>query len=76
MSMQKARNLLHTPQLPNDSVLATCSDSHYTLSEAVLQIHEAMWGPKNCTDLLLTQSTASLLVGGETTFHCLLLSCS
>ena len=37
--MYKAGNLLHTAQPPNDSILATCSDNHYTLS-AVLQIHE------------------------------------
>ena len=36
--MHKARNLLHTSQPPKDSMLATCSDNHYTLS-AVLQIH-------------------------------------
>jgi len=75
MSMQKACNL---PQPPNDSVLATCSDSHYTLSECCIAdqwMTEAMWGHRDCTDLMLTQSTASLFVGGETTFHCLLLSC-
>ena len=31
MSMQKACNLLHTPQQPNDSVLGTCSDTVWVL---------------------------------------------
>jgi len=77
----KARYLLHTSQPPNDSVLATCSGSHYTLfvwgCTADSWMTEAMWGHWDCTDLMLTQSCVSLLlVGGETTFHCLLLSCS
>jgi len=36
--MHKAHNLLNMSQPPNDSMLATCSDNHYTLS-AILQIH-------------------------------------
>jgi len=38
--MHKACNLLHIRHnhAPNDSMLATCSDNHYTLG-AVLQIH-------------------------------------
>jgi len=36
MRMQKACNLLHMPQPPNDSLLATCSDSHYILSECCI----------------------------------------
>ena len=36
--MHKAHNLLNMSQPPNDSMLATYSDNHYTLS-AVVQIH-------------------------------------
>jgi len=62
MSIQKACNLLHMPQSPSDSVLATCNDSHYTPSEFCIAdswMTEAMWSHRDCTDLMLTQSTAS-----------------
>jgi len=61
-------------QPPHNSVLATYSDSHYALSECCIAdswMTEAMWGHRDCTDLMLTQSTASPLVGSEMTFHLL-----
>jgi len=62
--MHKARNLLHTSQPPNDSMLATCSDNHTECCTTDPWMTEAM----------------SLLVVSETPFHevhhCLLLSCS
>ena len=37
---------------------------------------EAMWSHRDCTDLMLNQTTASPLVGCETTFHCLYCCCA
>jgi len=51
MSMQKACNLLHTPQPPNDSVLATCSDTVWVLYCRYMDDRSYMLGHRDCTDL-------------------------
>ena len=60
--MHKAHILLHTSQPPNDFMLATCSDNHFTLS---VVLDDRSYVPALGRDTSFHEVQ-----------HCLLLSCS